>query len=81
MGDLLPLPTRMAKCTPDTHIAIFNIAKALAKKGGRLILSDLFRSYDMQANHTMILFPVKRKRLVHHPEVVFMKPDVALTWI
>ena len=49
MGDLLPLPTRMAKCTPDTHIAIFNIAKALAKKGGRLILSDLFRSYDMQA--------------------------------
>jgi hypothetical protein len=49
LGDLLPLPTRMAQCTPDTHTAIFNIAKDLAKKGGKLILSDLFRSYDMQA--------------------------------
>ncbi|MFN3753699.1 hypothetical protein [Flavobacterium sp.] len=49
LGDLLPLPSRMAKCTPDTYVAIFNIATALAKKGGRLILSDLFRSYDMQA--------------------------------
>lgn len=49
LGDLVPLPVRMAKCTPDTHTAIFNIAVALSKKGGRLILSDLFRSYDMQA--------------------------------
>ncbi len=39
----------MAQCTPDTHTAIFNIATDLAIKGGRLILSDLFRSYDMQA--------------------------------
>jgi hypothetical protein len=49
LGDRLPLPSRMAQCTPDTHTAIFNIAKDLAKKGGKLILSDLFRSYDMQA--------------------------------
>jgi hypothetical protein len=42
------LPTRMAKCTPDTRIAIEGIAKDLAAKGGRLVLSDLFRSYDMQ---------------------------------
>ena len=49
LGDLLPLPVRMAKCTPDTHAAIFNVAIALAKKHGKLILSDLFRSYDMQA--------------------------------
>lgn len=49
LGDLLPLPSRMAQCTPDTHTAIFNIATALAQKGGKLILSDLFRSYDMQA--------------------------------
>jgi D-alanyl-D-alanine carboxypeptidase len=48
VGDLQPLPARMAKCTPDTYTAIFNIAKDLAKKGGKLILSDLFRSYDMQ---------------------------------
>ena len=49
LGDRLPLPTRMAKCTPDTFTAIFDLATDLAKKGGKLILSDLFRSYDMQA--------------------------------
>ncbi len=49
LGDLLPLPTRMAQCTPDTYTAIFNIAKDVAAKGGKLILSDLFRSYDMQS--------------------------------
>lgn len=47
-GDALPLPKRMAQCTPDTLTAINKIAAALAKKGGKLILSDLFRSYDMQ---------------------------------
>ncbi len=49
MGDLVPLPALMAKCTPDTYAAIFNIAAELATKGGKLILSDLFRSYEMQA--------------------------------
>jgi len=49
LGDPLPLPVRMAKCTPDTHTAIFNIATELAKRGGWLVLSDLFRSYDMQS--------------------------------
>ncbi|MDI9882752.1 D-alanyl-D-alanine carboxypeptidase family protein [Flectobacillus longus] len=48
-GYLQPLPSRMAKCTPDTYSAIFKIASDLSKKGGKLILSDLFRSYDMQA--------------------------------
>lgn len=45
----MPLPSRMAKCTPNSYQAIFNIAKELAARGGKLILSDLFRSYDMQA--------------------------------
>lgn len=49
LKDRLPLPERMAKCTPDTYSAIFSIAADVAKKGGKLILSDLFRSYDMQA--------------------------------
>lgn len=49
LGDLVPLPKYMAVSTPDTHMAILNIAKDLAKKGGKLILSDLFRSYEMQA--------------------------------
>lgn len=47
-GDTVPLPARMAKCTPDMHAAIMGISTDLAKKGGRLILSDLFRSHDMQ---------------------------------
>lgn len=47
-GALLNLPERMAKCTPDTHLALTNIASEVKKKGGKLILSDLFRSYDMQ---------------------------------
>ncbi|GAO44108.1 hypothetical protein FPE01S_03_01470 [Flavihumibacter petaseus NBRC 106054] len=38
----------MAKCTPDTYNAIYKIAQAVAKNGGKLILSDLFRSRDMQ---------------------------------
>ena len=42
------LPERMAKCTPDMHYAIQSIAKELEVQGGALILSDLFRSYDMQ---------------------------------
>ncbi|SFD99571.1 hypothetical protein SAMN05518672_10481 [Chitinophaga sp. CF118] len=61
LGDLLPLPTRMAKCTPDTHTAIINTAMGLAKKGGRLILSDLFRSYDMQAQSHQDYISKKKK--------------------
>lgn len=47
-GSALQLPQRMAKCTPDTYTNIFAIDKDLRKKGGQLILSDLFRSYEMQ---------------------------------
>lgn len=47
-GKGLNLPTRMAKCTPDTKRAIMAIAKDLEAAGGKLVLSDLFRSYDMQ---------------------------------
>lgn len=46
--DPVPLPARMARCTPDMYLAIVNTSKALAKRGGKLILSDLFRSYEMQ---------------------------------
>ena len=49
MGDRVPLPERMAKCTPDTYLAILNIAQELKNKNGKLVLSDLFRSYEMQA--------------------------------
>ncbi len=49
LGDQVPLPSRMAHCTADTYKAIMSISKDLSEKGGKLILSDLFRSYDMQA--------------------------------
>ena len=48
-GALVPLPSGMARCTPDTHLAIIHIAADLADAGGRLILTDLFRNHDMQA--------------------------------
>lgn len=47
-GVKLPLPKRMAVCTPDMKAALVGTAKALQAAGGKLLLSDLFRSYDMQ---------------------------------
>lgn len=66
LGDRLPLPSRMAVCTPDTYTAIMNIATDLAKKGGKLILSDLFRSYDMQAQ-SHADYVAKRKKAFSPP--------------
>lgn len=43
-----PLPKRMAQCTPDMKAAIAAAAAAVEAEGGKLILSDLFRSYEMQ---------------------------------
>ncbi len=51
----------MAKCTPDTHAAITNIAAALEKKGGQLVLSDLFRSYEMQTRSNLDYINKKKK--------------------
>lgn len=42
------LPTRMAKCTPDTARAIQGVVDDLQQLGHALRLSDLFRSYEMQ---------------------------------
>lgn len=47
-GKRVPLPQRMAQCTPDTKQALIEIGKAVEAKGGHFYLSDLFRSYDMQ---------------------------------
>jgi D-alanyl-D-alanine carboxypeptidase len=44
----VPVPSRMAKCTPDTKAALLSLAQDVADTGGTLRLSDLFRSYDMQ---------------------------------
>jgi zinc D-Ala-D-Ala carboxypeptidase len=58
---LVPLPTNMAKCTPDTYLAIANIAADLAAAGGKLILSDLFRNHDMQAQSHLDYISGKKK--------------------
>jgi len=42
------LPQRMAQCTPDIYRAIMSLQRDLDNRGGKLVLSDLFRSYDMQ---------------------------------
>jgi hypothetical protein len=47
-NSLVDLPKRMAFCTPDTNAALLALAAELKTKGGALILSDLFRSYEMQ---------------------------------
>ncbi len=47
-GQRVLLPKRMAPCTPDTKRALLAIQAEVEAAGGRLYLSDLFRSYDMQ---------------------------------
>ncbi|CAM2157375.1 Peptidase M15B domain-containing protein [Pararobbsia alpina] len=47
-GAPVPLPKRLAQATPDMANAIGMLAKDLQAHGGRLVLSDLFRSYEMQ---------------------------------
>jgi hypothetical protein len=46
--DRKPLPKRMALCTPDMYAAIFATKADLKALRNDLVLSDLFRSYDMQ---------------------------------
>lgn len=47
-GERVLLPKRMAHSTPDTKAALKAISNDLNDVGGKLVLSDLFRSYDMQ---------------------------------
>lgn len=47
-GEFVNLPSRMAQCTPDFKEAILHIRDDVRTAGGDLILSDLYRTYDMQ---------------------------------
>jgi D-alanyl-D-alanine dipeptidase len=47
-GVRVNLPKRLALPTPDTHDAILAIRTEVQARGGDLVLSDLFRSHDMQ---------------------------------
>jgi D-alanyl-D-alanine dipeptidase len=60
-GQRLPLPKRMAHCTPDMEAALRAVSAELMQHGGRLFLSDLFRSYDMQLQSHMDFVNGKKK--------------------
>lgn len=60
-GVKVALPKRMAQCTPDMKLALYKTARDLKKAGGRLVLSDLFRSYDMQLGSHMDWKSKKKK--------------------
>src|SRR5437867_583431 len=62
------LPSRMAKCTPDTATAILNLVDDLRSLGHDLRLSDLFRSYDMQRRRR-ILKPGESLAISHSGEI------------
>ena len=47
-GAPVPLPARMARCAPDLHGALLALDAEVARRGGALRLSDLFRSAEMQ---------------------------------
>ncbi len=47
-GAPAPLPARMAWCAPDLRDALLALDTAVARRGGALRLSDLFRSAEMQ---------------------------------
>jgi len=47
-GQRVLMPERMARSTPDMKKALYGIRAGVEAAGGKLALSDLFRSYDMQ---------------------------------
>jgi hypothetical protein len=60
-GNRVPLPRRMAQCTPDMEAALIAVSSELSQHGGRLFLSDLFRSFDMQLQSHMDFVNGKKK--------------------
>lgn len=47
-GQRTLLPKRMAHATPDMKMALHRLGGLVAQQGGAFVLSDLYRSYDMQ---------------------------------
>lgn len=64
-GQRVPMPERMARCTPDLKKALYGIREELEALGGKLALSDLFRSYDMQLQAHLDF--VSRKKKAYSP--------------
>lgn len=55
------VPARMARCTPDMRKAILKIGQDVRAAGGVFLLSDLFRSYDMQMQAHLDFVTGKKK--------------------
>jgi D-alanyl-D-alanine dipeptidase len=55
------LPKNMARCTPDMLNALQGAAADVKTAGGELILSDLYRSYDMQLHAHLDYVTGKKK--------------------
>jgi hypothetical protein len=56
-----PLPSRMAHCTPDMHAAAMRTRDRLREKDCDLVLSDMFRSFDMQFQANLDFVTGKKK--------------------
>jgi hypothetical protein len=66
-GQRILLPSRMAHCTPDMEAAIRAVSAEVEQRGGRLFLSDLFRSFDMQLQSHMDFVNGKKKAFSPSP--------------
>jgi len=55
------MPKRMARCTADLYAALMKLQKSVAAAGGALVLSDLYRSYDMQLQANLDYTSGKKK--------------------
>jgi hypothetical protein len=62
----VPVPGRMAKCTPDTKAALIALAQDVSDAGGVMRLSDLFRTYDMQLQ-AHLDYETKKKKAFSPP--------------
>jgi hypothetical protein len=63
----IPMPDRIAKCTPDTKVALEKISEELETMGGKLILSDLFRTDEMQYQAHLDFINKKKKAFSPKP--------------
>lgn len=55
------LPKRMAKCSVDMFAALRGVTSELAASDNALVLSDLFRSYEMQKQSNLDFINKKKK--------------------
>jgi hypothetical protein len=60
-GKPIDLPKRMAKCSVDMHKALTDLTAAMAGTENALVLSDLYRSFDMQMQSHLDFVNKKKK--------------------